>query len=305
VNVVFNLAYMNSTVIAHAKPPSSGQHTAEMQNAVISFSKAITAEDARDVGAATQKLISAVALNPSATLTCDLAGSPLAGLNPSLLANSFVGRTNFFYVLRSRSDSLRAIIDADQKPRELSSASNRYLSDELAAISCILHYIASAESLAGNRFVRLTALQLLDRNNGTPLLSNLHVLAAAEDPEVKSAAIRSLMRQLAFPLSASTQEELVAAHRLGGTLLGVLCKGVDTTRGRPAWMTDFPALVKQWQLACAGARVESGVSSTDLTACSLAHGGPLNAWQVNYALSPTDPLSFAFFQSGLRRLVGR
>jgi hypothetical protein len=296
---------MNSSVIAHANIQSSGQNTAAIRTAVLSFSKAITSEDARNVGTATQELISAVAQDPSDTLKCSPTGSPLAGLDLSLLASSFVGRTNFFYVLRSRSDSLRAILDADQKPHELSSAANRYLSDELAAISCILHHVASSEALAGNRFVRIMALQLLDRKNGTPLLSNLHVLAAAKDPEVKSAAIKSLMRQLAFPLSASTQDELVAAHQLGGKLLGVLCNGVDTTRSRPTWMSGFPALVKQWQLACAGARVESGVSSADLTACSLAHGGPLNAWQVNEALSPNDPLSLAFFQSGLRRLVGR
>jgi hypothetical protein len=145
---------------------------------------------------------------------------------------------------------------------------------------------------------------MLNHEAATPLLSSLHVLAAAQDPEVKTRAITYLMNHLSFPLSAGIKQELQAGHQVGGNLLGVLCRGVDTTRGRPAWMTAFPKVVKQWQLACSGARVESGVSEAELTACTLAHNGPLNAWHVRYALSPSDPLSLAFFQSGLRRLIG-
>jgi hypothetical protein len=281
------------------------QHQNAVRDAIACFSRAISTNDAKDVAKATEALIRAIAESPKLPAVEDARTiSSLTTLDPSLLASSYAGRAQFFTVLKSRTDDLHAMLDAGKKDRPIDAGVSASASDELSAISSILHHVATFDALPSNRLVRFTALKMLNHEAATPLLSSLHVLAAAQDPEVKTRAIAYLMRHMSFPLSAGIMEELQAAHQIGGKLLGVLCRGVDTTRGRPAWMTAFPGLVKQWQLACSGARVESGVSEADLAACTLAQKGPLNEWHVRYALSPKDPLSLAFFQSGLRRLIG-
>lgn len=233
--------------------------------------------------------------------------SALSQLNPSLpsvLASFHQGRALFFCSIRELINELGAKTK-DEARHPFSPTAGVSAEMQTSAVNGVFHHLATHESGRQTRLVRLTALDVLNNPTMNPITSMLLVVGEAKDPEIRAQAIRLLLNHLAYPLSQGAKVEIQAIHASAGSLLGVLCKGVDTSCGKPVWVKHIPELIKRWQLACSAAHVESGVNMHDLARCSVSNRGPLQDWEIRCATSPSDPFTFAFFQATLRGVVGR
>jgi hypothetical protein len=269
---------------------------------------AISFGNTRMIPAATRELVSSLAeyssLAPDPKSVIHSALEQHASQLAPLLAASQKERAAFFLCMGEIIRETKAKDKVAVTPN-LHSEIQPSRGSTVAALNGILHHLATTENDSALRWIRAAALRLLTHDKLTPVGSMMLALAEAKDPDIKAEAVRLLLTHLSFPLADRARDEIQAIHPHTGDLLISLCKETDVSYGKPAWLTQMPNLIKQWQLACAAAHVDSGITTEALMACSVGSSGPLQEWQIRSATSPGDPLTLAFFEAKLRGLVGR
>lgn len=206
-----------------------------------------------------------------------LGGGELDRAEISLLVNDRQARVEFFAVLQE--------------------APNKR--DACAA----LHSVIAADGPTTAWFLRKTAFEYLRQWSSIPLTDSLRALASAPDYSLKAAIIDFIVKDLSFPLSAETRQEVMTIGTLGGELCNKLLVQNQGIQERQPWVSKFPNFVRAWLSACSAVGVMHGVDATELARFSRSAHGPLNDWHLRRALEPSDPLSWSGVQAAIRRTL--
>lgn len=165
--------------------------------------------------------------------------------------------------------------------------------------------LATAPGLASEWNFRVHIAEKLIEVSERPVELCFAILARASDPAVLSSAMRNLGHRLQFPLGRDARAEIESIGSRGGTVLGDLLSGLDSSHARSGWFDSYPLLVQRFVQACAVARVPHGMSSDRLESLSQSRGGPLSAEQLWVALSALDSFSIEGVGTKLRALIRR
>lgn len=130
------------------------------------------------------------------------------------------------------------------------------------------------------------------------------VLKDAPHGEVRSIAMKMLSQELSFPLLIKARLGVQNTGPSGGAIISGLLSGLDRSHSNMQSVSAFPALVRNWILACSGAGVEHGIDLNTVNSYSTSAGGPLKGSMVDFALEPLDLLSPVGLASVLRRWIG-
>lgn len=171
------------------------------------------------------------------------------------------------------------------------------------AAKSFLHALATDERGCPDLKLRVSALTTLLSMSKLPVATLVAVLKDAPHGEVRTIAMKALSQELAFPLLLKARLGVQTVGPSGGAIISGLLSDLDRSHSHMQSVAAFPALVRDWILACSGAGVEHGIDPSTINSYSTSSGGPLEGLLVDVALEPLDPLSPVRVAAVLRRWI--